>query len=83
MHSEDRRNWTARAEMDCGFLVPWRTIVNKVKAFCFEHGVKVEVLKTGLVMKNIQFLFSGHTTEQKRRIIMEAINRYFDSIRTY
>ena len=69
--------WQMWQDLSVGLLFPLSVIESKVKAFCWQHGLKCEVLKSGWLVRNVKFLISGKSTEKEAKMMADALRQYF------
>ena len=76
----ERVEWRLSATLKSLFIFPIKHIINHIKLLCFQYGVNVEVLKSGIINKEIKFLISGKTGLKDRIAFEKALNDYFKEI---
>lgn len=69
--------WRVHQTLQVGCLVPLKAIENKVRSFCWKHDLKCEVLKSGWLVKDVEFLISGESTMQDAKDYAESLRKYF------
>ena len=72
--------WRMRQEVSAGLLFPLSIVESKVKAFCWQHGLECKVLKSGWLVRNVEFLVSGKSTKEEAEMLSDALRRYFISL---
>ena len=69
--------WWFRQSLSVGLLFPLSVVESKVKTFCWQHGLECEVLKSGWLMRDVEFLVSGKSTVKEAKMLSDALRRYF------
>ena len=72
--------WRMWQEASAGLLFPLSIVESKVKAFCWQHGLECECLKSGWLARNVKFLVSGKSTKEEAEMLSNALRRYFLSL---
>ena len=74
--SEEKAKFKMRYPIEVGCLFPLRIVKNKIKSFCFMHGLNVQFLQSGFFMRNVEILISGEGTKQEIHDYKNAILNY-------
>jgi hypothetical protein len=73
-------NFKLNISMDVGIFIPLKTIENKVKSFCYTHDLDVRVLKSGFLVKHVEFIITGKVKKSEYREYKEAFDTYFKNL---
>ena len=73
-------NFKLNISMDVGIFIPLKIIENKVKSFCYMHDLDVRVLKSGFLVKHVEFIITGEVKKSDYRSYKDAFDTYFKNL---
>ena len=79
VQEEPKENFFVRGKFE-GFFTIVNMVERNLRECCFEHGMEIEILKTGFIRKTLSYRITVYGTRKRAEKINDSIMEYFRNI---